>query len=60
MLDKKISPWPSYSIEEADKARDVLLSNKVNYWTGSECKAFEREFSNKFNIIKTIIYTDKE
>jgi dTDP-4-amino-4,6-dideoxygalactose transaminase len=23
----------------------VLLSNKVNYWTGSECRDFEREFA---------------
>jgi dTDP-4-amino-4,6-dideoxygalactose transaminase len=24
---------------------DVLLSNKVNYWTGQECRDFEREFA---------------
>jgi len=23
----------------------VLLSNRVNYWTGEECRAFEREFA---------------
>ena len=23
----------------------VLLSNKVNYWTGSECREFEKEFA---------------
>ncbi|MBP8177096.1 MAG: DegT/DnrJ/EryC1/StrS aminotransferase family protein [Xanthomonadales bacterium] len=25
--------------------RDVLLSNKVNYWTGTECRAFEKEYA---------------
>lgn len=25
--------------------RDVILSNKVNYWTGQECREFEREFA---------------
>lgn len=25
--------------------RDVLLSNKVNYWTGQECRIFEKEFA---------------
>lgn len=25
--------------------RRVLLSNKVNYWTGTECRLFEREFA---------------
>jgi len=34
-----------FNDEEADAVRNVLLSNKVNYWTGNECKKFEREFS---------------
>ena len=25
--------------------RDVILSNKVNYWTGQECREFEKEFA---------------
>lgn len=45
MLDTKFPPWPSFSDEEANKVRDVLLSNRVNYWTGTECREFEREFS---------------
>ncbi len=39
------SPWPSFTCEEADAVRRVLLSNKVNYWTGTECRAFETEFA---------------
>ncbi|HAJ43977.1 MAG TPA: aminotransferase, partial [Alcanivorax sp.] len=38
-------PWPSYSEEEADAVRRVLLSNRVNYWTGEEGRHFEREFA---------------
>ncbi len=45
MLNIKFSPWPSFSEEEANAARDVLLSNKVNYWTGNECREFEKEFA---------------
>lgn len=45
MLNIPLSPWPSFTEEEADAARDVLLSNKVNYWTGQEGREFEREFA---------------
>ncbi|WP_188861707.1 DegT/DnrJ/EryC1/StrS family aminotransferase [Marinobacterium nitratireducens] len=45
MLNTAFSPWPSYSEEEAETASRVLLSNKVNYWTGVEGKAFEAEFA---------------
>jgi len=45
MLNGPFSPWPSFSEEEANAVRDVLLSNKVNYWTGQECREFEKEFA---------------
>lgn len=45
MLNTPFSPWPSFTTDEADAVRDVLLSNKVNYWTGQECRAFETEFA---------------
>jgi dTDP-4-amino-4,6-dideoxygalactose transaminase len=44
MLNGPFSPWPSYSEEESQTVSQVLLSNKVNYWTGTECREFEREF----------------
>ncbi len=37
--------WPHYSEEEAAAVRDVIASNKVNYWTGSIGREFEREFA---------------
>jgi dTDP-4-amino-4,6-dideoxygalactose transaminase len=45
MLNTPFSPWPSYSNEEVQAVQQVLLSNKVNYWTGNECREFEREFA---------------
>lgn len=45
MLNTPFSPWPSFSSEEADAVREVLLSNRVNYWTGNECREFEKEFA---------------
>lgn len=45
MLNTPLSPWPSFTEEEADAVRNVVLSNKVNYWTGQECREFEREFA---------------
>lgn len=45
MLNTPFSPWPCFTEEEADAVCRVLLSNKVNYWTGSEGRSFEREFA---------------
>ena len=45
MLNTPFSPWPSFTEEEADAVRAVILSNKVNYWTGQETRSFEKEFA---------------
>lgn len=45
MLNTSFSPWPSFSAEEAEAVAAVLISNKVNYWTGQECRQFEKEFA---------------
>jgi len=45
MLNTQFSPWPMFDEEEANAVRSILLSNKVNYWTGDECRKFEKEFS---------------
>jgi len=46
MLNTHFSPWPSFTKEEVDAVSNVLLSNKVNYWTGTKCREFEKEFSD--------------
>lgn len=45
MLNTPFAPWPSFTVEEADAVRQTLLSNQVNYWTGTECREFEKEFA---------------
>ena len=45
MLNTAFEPWPSFTEQEADAVSQVLLSNKVNYWTGQECREFEKEFA---------------
>lgn len=45
MLNTAFEPWPSFTQQEADAVSQVLLSNKVNYWTGQECREFEKEFA---------------
>ena len=49
MLSNFFSQWPSYDKEEADTVRDVLLSNKVNYWSGDNGRKFEKEFAEWVN-----------
>ena len=46
MLNTPFSPWPQYTEEERDAVSDVLASNRVNYWTGDECRQFEQEFAD--------------
>jgi dTDP-4-amino-4,6-dideoxygalactose transaminase len=45
MLNTQFSPWPSFTAEECAAVQQVLLSNRVNYWTGTECREFEKEFA---------------
>jgi len=45
MLNTSLAPWPSFSKEEAEAVASVLGSNRVNYWTGQECRLFETEFA---------------
>lgn len=45
MITSSCAAWPSFSVEEATAVKNVILSNKVNYWTGTECREFEKEFA---------------
>ena len=44
-MNNQFSPWPAFTQEEVYTVQNVLLSNKVNYWTGKECREFEKEFA---------------
>ena len=45
MLSSNFSSWPSFDKQEIDAVSGVLSSNKVNYWTGGQCRDFELEFA---------------
>lgn len=38
--------WPVFAADEREAAMRVLESGRVNYWTGEECRSFEREFAD--------------
>ncbi len=42
--------YPYFNQNNLKKVQQVLKSGRVNYWTGNECKDFEREFSNYHNV----------
>ena len=44
-----LPPWPRFEPDEQAAAQGVLASGRVNYWTGGECIAFEREWSDRFD-----------
>lgn len=45
MLGTPFTPWPSFSSEEQQAALACLQSGKVNYWTGTQGREFEKEFA---------------
>jgi dTDP-4-amino-4,6-dideoxygalactose transaminase len=48
MLNGPFSPWPCFDAAEKDAVLAVLDSNKVNYWTGQQCREFEKKFAEYF------------
>ena len=45
MLGTPFPEWPSFTDEEAEAVARVLRSNRVNYWTGTEGREFEKEYA---------------
>jgi len=39
------APWPFYAADEIEGVSQVLASGRVNYWTGDEARAFERDYA---------------
>jgi dTDP-4-amino-4,6-dideoxygalactose transaminase len=58
VLNTPFTPWPNFTSEEADVVRDVILSNRVNYWTGQECREFEKEFSSWTGVKYSVALTN--
>lgn len=42
---RPMAPWPVFEEDEVAAAVATLRTGKVNYWTGEEGRAFEREFA---------------
>ena len=40
------APWPLFERDEIEAATAPLHSGKVNYWTGTEGREFEKEFAS--------------
>ncbi len=40
-----LAPWPFYAQDEIEAVTRVMTSGKVNYWTGQECREFEKEYA---------------
>ena len=46
----KFLDWPKYSNRDVNSVKKILLSGKVNYWTGTKCREFEVLFKKKFGL----------
>ena len=42
--------WPFFDSDEIAAVSLVLQSGKVNYWTGEECRLFEKEFAASIGV----------
>lgn len=42
--------WPVFESDETSAVLKVLQSGKVNYWTGTECREFEREYAEYLGV----------
>ena len=38
--------WPVHAEDEINAVREILLSGRTNYWTGSRCREFEKEYAD--------------
>lgn len=48
------APWPHYAEDERTAVLQVLASGKVNYWTGTEGREFEREYAAHLGVRRAI------
>jgi dTDP-4-amino-4,6-dideoxygalactose transaminase len=44
------APWPVFEADETLSVLEVLQSGKVNYWTGTESREFEREYAEYLGV----------
>jgi dTDP-4-amino-4,6-dideoxygalactose transaminase len=51
---RPFAPWPVFEEDERRASDAVLASGKVNYWTGGECAAFEKEYASRIGVAHAI------
>lgn len=44
-LNRTMAPWPAFESDEIEAVSEVMRSGKVNYWTGTEGREFEKEYA---------------
>ncbi len=44
------APWPFFDADELAAVQRVMVSGKVNYWTGTEAREFEREYAEYLGV----------
>ena len=54
MTSAEMAPWPRYEQDEIDAVAEVLRSGKVNYWTGTQGREFEREFAEFTGVMHAV------
>ena len=45
-----MNSWPYFDNKDIKKAQEILESGKINYWTGTEGRKFENEFSSYIGV----------
>ncbi len=50
--------WPNFTPREIEAVAATLQSNKVNYWTGQQCREFEKAFAAWSNNERAIALTN--
>lgn len=55
---KPFAPWPSYEDDEIQAVKNCMLSGRVNYWTGEECRKFEDEYAEFAGVRHAIALTN--
>lgn len=45
-----VAAWPAFDDEQVAVVERVLRSGRVNYWTGEECRSFEREYAASLGV----------
>lgn len=44
-MNQEFKPWPYFAEDEKLAINELLVSGRVNYWTGDVCRQFEREYA---------------